>query len=163
VRGKLKLLTSCLVVNLFVGISAFSQVNETTKREDLLSSGDALKSSLGVSLDPFVYEQRGRRDPFVRPEDDRPVAPGQLHGPLLPLQRYELAQLTLIGVIWDVRRPRAMLKDADGNTHIVGPNAKIGPRNGYVAVIREGEIVVVETLDLNGKLISSAQVVKITK
>jgi type IV pilus assembly protein PilP len=114
-------------------------------------------------LDPFVYDSRGRRDPFAQPIDDRPATQGLAHGPLLPLQQFDLNQIRLVGIIWDVAHPRAMLKDPSGKTHIVGQNTKIGPRNGYIAVIREGEMVVVETIDRDGKLISTSQVVKIAK
>ncbi len=114
-------------------------------------------------MDPFDYDQRGRRDPFVMPVPDRPVDQQNIHGPLLPLQRFDLAQLRLVGIIWDVKHPKAMIKDPTGNTHVVGTNTKVGPRNGYIAVIREGEMVVVETQEQDGKLVSSAQVVKIAR
>jgi Tfp pilus assembly protein PilP len=122
-----------------------------------------VRTPFGISMDPFEYEERGRRDPFVQPLADKPMLPGQVHGPLLPLQRFDINQMALVGIIWDVRKPKAMLKDPSGMTHIVGPNTKIGPRNGYIAVIREGEIVVIETIDQEGKLVSTAQVVKIAK
>ncbi len=114
-------------------------------------------------MDPFDYEPRGRKDPFAQPVLDRPVSQGATHGPLLPLQRFELAKLKLIGIIWDVKRPRAMINDPDSKVHIVGPNTKIGTRNGYIAVIREGEIVIVETVEENGRLVSSAQIIKLAK
>lgn len=114
-------------------------------------------------MDPFDYDPRGRRDPFLQPVPDKPVEQGNVAGPLLPLQKFELGQLRLVGIIWDVKRPKAMIKDPTGSTHVVGPNTKVGPRNGYIAVIREGEMVVVETTDQDGRLVSSAQVVKIAK
>ena len=114
-------------------------------------------------MDPFEYDPRGRKDPFVQPIADKALKPGAEHGPLLPLQAYNLDQLRLVGIIWDVRHPKAMIKDPDGKTHIVGPNTKLGPKNGYIAVIREGEMVVVETTEQLGKLVSTAQVVKIAK
>lgn len=112
-------------------------------------------------MEPYEYDPRGRRDPFAQPMEDKPVIQGSLHGPLLPLQKYDLTQLRLVGIIWDVRRPRAMLRDPQGKTHVVGPNTKVGPRNGYIATIREGEIVVIETTEQDGRLLSTAQVVKI--
>lgn len=114
-------------------------------------------------MDPFDYDPRGRKDPFAQPVPDRPVAEGAAHGPLLPLQKFDLFQLKLTGIIWDVKRPRAMISDPSGRVHVVGPNTKIGIRNGYIAVIREGEIVVVETIEENGRLVSSAQIVKLAK
>ena len=114
-------------------------------------------------LDPFDYDARGRRDPFAQPVADVPMAPGATHGPLLPLQSFEVAQLRVVGILWNVRSPKAMIKDPDGKLHIVGTNTKVGPRNGYIAVIREGELVVVETIEQEGRLVSTAQVVKIAK
>ncbi len=114
-------------------------------------------------MDPFDYDPRGRKDPFAQPVLDRPVSQGVSHGPMLPLQRFDLTRLKLIGIIWDVKRPRAMINDPEGKVHVVGPNTKIGVRNGYIAVIREGEIVVVETIEENGRLVSSAQIVKLAK
>lgn len=114
-------------------------------------------------MDPFDYEPRGRKDPFAQPVLDRPVSQGSPHGPLLPLQRFDVSKLKLIGIIWDVKRPRAMINDPENKVHIVGPNTKIGIRNGYIAVIREGEIVIVETVEENGRLVSSAQIVKLAK
>ena len=37
--------------------------------------------------------------------------------------------VSLVGIIWDVRHPKAMIKDKDGQTHIVGPNTRVG-QNG---------------------------------
>ncbi len=115
-------------------------------------------------MDPFDYDPRGRKDPFMQPVLDRPVAPGSGHGPLLPLQRFEITQLRLIGILWDVKRPRAMIQDPENKVHTVGPYTKIGLRNGYIAVIREGEIVVVETTeDAGGRLTTMAQIMKLVR
>jgi type IV pilus assembly protein PilP len=128
---------------------------------DPSSGGDS--SMFGGFREPFDYDPRGRRDPFQQPIPDRPMEEGALHGPLLPLQQFELSKLRLVGIIWDVRHPKAIIKDPNGNTHLVSTNTKVGPRNGYIAVIREGEIVVVETQEQDGRLVSTAQVVKIAQ
>ena len=127
------------------------------------STVDGLNPMFAGIMDPFDYDTRGRRDPFIQPIPDRPMEQQQVHGPLLPLQKFDLSQLRLVGIIWDVKRPKAMIKDPTGYTHLVSTNTRIGPRNGYIAVIREGEIVVVETQDQEGHLVSSAQVVKIAR
>lgn len=125
-------------------------------------------SVLSGFMEPFPYDPQGRKDPFAQPTIEKPLPPGAFHGPVLPLQRFSLdpnqpdsKKLRLIGIIWDVSKPRAMIMDPNSRVHVVGPNAKIGDRNGYVAAIREGEIVVIETYEEDGKLFSSARVVKI--
>lgn len=125
------------------------------------SATDPAVSVLSGFMEPFEYDPQGRKDPFAQPAIEKPLPPGAFHGPVLPLQKFKLEQLSLIGVIWDVSRPRAMFKDPSGKVHVVGPNAKLGDMNGYVAAIREGEVVVIETREEDGKLFSSARVVKI--
>lgn len=139
---------------------------ETVSAAEAAKQLEALSDELFLQgmMDAFEYDPRGRRDPFVQPILDRPVPMGAKHGPFLALQRFDINTLKLVGIIWDVKRPRAMITDPAGKIHIVGPNAKIGPRNGYIAVIREGEIVVVETVEgEGGRLASSAQVIKLAK
>ncbi len=118
-------------------------------------------SVLSGFMEPFEYDPQGRKDPFAQPMVERPMEQGRFHGPVLPLQKFPLGKLSLVGVIWDVSKPRAMVRDPNGGVHVVGPNAKLGDRNGYVAAIREGELVVVETYEEDGKLFSQVRVVKI--
>jgi len=118
-------------------------------------------SILSTFMQPFPYDPQGRKDPFQPPVVDRPMPPGAFHGPVLPLQSFRLEQLTLIGIIWDVAKPRAMFRDSNGRVHVVGVNAKIGSQNGYVAAIREGEVVVIETFEEDGKLYSAARIVRL--
>lgn len=136
---------------------------ESDELDEEPATADSSNPMFSGFMDPFDYDQRGRRDPFVMPVPDRPAEQGSIRGPLLPLQKFDLSQLRLVGIIWDVKHPKAMIKDPSGATHVVGTNTKVGPRNGYIAVIREGEMVVVETQEQEGKLVSSAQVVKIAR
>ena len=73
------------------------------------------------------------------------MAPGQ-GVPLEPLQKFALSQLKVVGIIWDVGKPKALIEDPAGKSHIVIENTKMGPDMGYVAAIREGEVIVVEPL-----------------
>lgn len=97
-----------------------------------------------------AYSAAGRRDPF-RPFtlDMRPEAPRVA---LTPLQRYELGQLTVVGTVWAVSPPRAMLEDSAGMGFIVTIGTPIG-RNGGVVTGIEPERVIVEerVMDFYGK------------
>ena len=124
-------------------------------------SGATPESPLSSLMQPYDYLDLGRKDPFERPIIEKPLPPGAFHGPVLPLQKFRLDELQLIGIIWDVARPRAMVKDPQNKIHVLGPNAKIGSQNGYIASIREGEIVVIETFEEEGKLRSDVRIVKL--
>ncbi len=106
------------------------------------------KTALGYKsdiLDGFyeevVYLSEDRRDPFS------PYQPHINLGPVSithPLQRFALEQLKIIGIIWNTSHPKALILDPAGTSYVVLENDRIGNSNGYVAKIREGEIVVVE-------------------
>ena len=113
--------------------------------------------------DGYVYDPTGRRDPF-KPYKALRISSQTSSGggaartgeepiePLDPLQRWDLDRLAVIGILWDVKAPKAVLRDPDGATYIVTKSSKIGRNQGYVATIREGEIVVIETLEVEGQV-----------
>lgn len=108
-------------------------------------------------IEDYNYTAAGKRDPFTPFErtSNTPV------GPIWPLQKYDLEQLKLVGIIWEVKIPKAMILDPSGHGYVVTVNERVGRNNGYIARIREGEIVVVENLlGVDGK---SNYVTKIMK
>lgn len=122
-------------------------------------------STVTVSPDGFLeifdYVVGPRRDPFEPPAVES--GPGAFSGPLLPLQKWDLDQLKCTTIIWDVARPMAMIRDPKGVVHIVSPNDKIGKNNGYVAVIREGELVIVEPIQNEGRVIFTTKLMKLAR
>jgi hypothetical protein len=92
-----------------------------------------------------------RRDPFrpftldLRPDTSEEEI-------LTPLQRYELAQLRVAGVIMDLDPPRAMLQDSSGMGFIVSPGTRIGRRRGVVKSIEPRRVIVEEkSMDFYGQ------------
>jgi len=143
------------------GTGANGQNGSTHPNE---AGGDADSvSDIEGFLEPFIYDIVNRRDPFL------PFAeyePGDDTGPLRPLspaQRFDLDQLKLVGIIWDVKDPRAMFLDPEKEVLILGRDEGIGNRNGYIAAIREGEVVVVEATRRRGEIIYKTRVLRIER
>ena len=90
-----------------------------------------------------AYEAAGKRDPFRPLSMLRAPQPRKVE-PLTPLQRYELAQLKLVGIIQNIEPPRAMVEDSAGLGFILTPGTPIGRNGGVVAEIRDREVVVEE-------------------
>ncbi len=122
-----------------------------------------LVTSVESLLEPFIYDPKGRRDPFRVYTELRQVEEGDLQVPLFPLQRFELDQLRLIGIIWDVNDPKAMFLDPNSEVYTVGKDERIGRKNGYIASIREGEIVVIESSRVRGEMIYSTRIVRMSR
>jgi type IV pilus assembly protein PilP len=117
------------------------------------------EESLGMDVQEIAVEaavlareaeaEGKKRDPF-RPFtlDLRPDTPDE---PLTPLQRYEIPQLRLAGVLLESFPPRAMLEDNSGMGFIVTPGTPIGRNRGVVAAIESRRVVVEEkVLDFYG-------------
>jgi Tfp pilus assembly protein PilP len=103
---------------------------------------------------PFADEEEMVR-PVVRRDPFRPftldIQPREARVQLSPLQRYELGQLTVVGTVWAINPPRAMLEDSAGMGFIVTVGTAIGRNNGVVTAIEPERVIVEErVLDYYG-------------
>lgn len=84
------------------------------------------------------------RDPF-RPMSLRAKVNSRARENLSPLERLDLSQLKVVGIIWDIKEPRAMVEDTAGLGYVVKVGTPIGTNDGVVKAIRRNELVVEET------------------
>jgi type IV pilus assembly protein PilP len=90
------------------------------------------------------FSGNGKRDPF-RPATLKSETVSRPRENLSPLQRFDLGQLKLIGVVWGIEEPRAMIEDSSGLGYVVKIGTAIGVNEGRVTAIRRNEIVVEES------------------
>ncbi|MBI2365324.1 MAG: pilus assembly protein PilP [Deltaproteobacteria bacterium] len=110
---------------------------------------DSSASAQGAGAEPRVGPGV-KRDPF-RPFtlNVRPTARRREN--LAPLERFELGQLKLVAVIWDVKEPKAMVEDSAGLGYVVKVGTPIGVNDGKVKTIKPNGIMVEEYfVDLYG-------------
>jgi Tfp pilus assembly protein PilP len=84
-----------------------------------------------------------KRDPF-RPFTLNRVSGRRPRQDLSPLERYELGQLKLVGIIWDIKQPNAIVEDAAGLGYVIKTGTPIGSNEGKVKRIQPTGIVVEE-------------------
>ena len=98
----------------------------------------------------FSYDPTNKRDPFRSFEWERLVAEqSDLRG---PLEQFDITQLSLVGVVWNAGRPRAMVQDPAGQTYIIAPGTRIGKNLGRVLTIGDNAVLIKETyVDLSGQ------------
>lgn len=92
------------------------------------------------------FSPAGKRDPF-RPYNLRTSTTSRPRENLSPLERFELNQLRLVGIVWDVKEPRAMIEDTAGLGYIVTVGTPIGSNEGKVKAIHRNEVVVEESYE----------------
>lgn len=112
---------------------------------------DLPKKAQPPAAAPVDVRKEGARDPFrpmtlqtkvngVRPREN-----------LSPLERFELSQLKLVGIVWDAKEPRAMVEDNAGLGYTLKVGTPIGSNEGKVKAIHRNELVVEESFfDVTG-------------
>lgn len=93
------------------------------------------------------YSATGKRDPF-RPLGLRTRANVRIREGASPLERKDLGQFKLVGIIWDMKEPKAMVEDTDGLGYTLKLGTPIGDKSGKVKAIRPTEVVV-EEIDID--------------
>lgn len=99
----------------------------------------------------YRYDPTGKPDPF------RSFAlalqnPQMGMGTATPLERFDLSQLRLRGVIWGNDHPRALVMDPAGKAYIVAQGTPIGKNEGRIVRIADDGVTVKETyVDFLGK------------
>lgn len=143
--------------------AAAPATNEATEETDSAPAvpGSGIAELEGF-LEPFIYDVANRRDPFQPYAEFTPTEEGPIRA-LTPAQRYALEELRLVGVMWEVKDPKAMFMDPDEEVLVLGRDESIGNRNGYIAAIREGEVVVVEAIRKRGDIIYRTRVLRIER
>lgn len=104
------------------------------------------------------------RDPFRKPIyilelEEKSLKPQKaeevrIDDKIEAIRRWPLRDYRLVGVIWDVKNPKAMIVDPSNTMHLLKRNYRIGDKDGIISAISEGTITVIQdnipvVMDLN--------------
>jgi Tfp pilus assembly protein PilP len=92
---------------------------------------------------PATTFNAGRRDPFRSPSMPK-KATAPVRENLSPLEQKDLGQLKVVGIVWDIKEPRAMIEDTAGLGYTVKVGTAIGRNDGRVKVIQQNHVIVEE-------------------
>ena len=125
---------ACMMVLSLAGVDCFS-VRAQKKTEE----------------DSYRYDPAGKRDPFLSPFY-RPPEQTVPEETKTPLQRFDLGQFKLVGVILEDQEPKALIEDSGGLGYIVTRGTPIGSKGGVIKAIESKRVVVEEyETDFYGK------------
>lgn len=118
---------------------AESKVSKKTKQVDL----DVSQKNLAAPPATRSALTETGRDPF-RPMTLRTKVQPRDKENLSPLERFDLSQLKLVGIIWGIKESKALVEDSTGLGYVVKVGTPIGNNDGKIKAIRRNEIVVEE-------------------
>lgn len=90
----------------------------------------------------YTYSPAGRRDPFapIMEKEEKTAKAGERP----PLERYNLFDFKMAGVVWGGFGYNAMLEGPDGKGYFVRVGTVIGPNKGVVKKITQTKMIVEE-------------------
>jgi type IV pilus assembly protein PilP len=102
-------------------------------------------------VDGYTYDPQSRRDPFQSMV--KLLKLNQAKGELPPLQRLELSDVKLIGIVSDASGYYGLIQTPDGKGYTVRVGTLMGTNNGTIKTISEQRIVVAEPIiGITGKM-----------
>lgn len=116
---------------------------QTAQRGSPAARPGSTGHGIGSGIVESGYDATGRRDPFRSFILDRLKELAEhTKG---PLEQFDVAQLTLHGVVWETNRPRALVADPSGQVYVVREGDPIGTNEGAVVRIDDNLMLVRET------------------
>ena len=118
-----------------------------------------------LAIDAFVgdvdyaYNPIGKRDPFR--SFFKTAGPESITSPT-PLQRFEVDQYQLVGIVWGITSPRSMVQDPEGIGHVIEVGTYIGKNWGKVTQINSDSVVITEEYQtIDGELVTNQIVMEL--
>jgi type IV pilus assembly protein PilP len=101
------------------------------------------------AIEKYIYDPKGKRDPFKQFVDSGAKDKKKL----VPLQKYEVSQLKLTGIIWGANINKAMVEDPIGKGYVIKRGTRIGKNDGKVKKITKDRVIITEKYrDYLGKI-----------
>lgn len=164
----MRLLTTLAAGGLVLGLTACDPDSTATRTGETApaeNAGTAPKGPVEApeasddDSDDFAYNPIGKRDPFrsfFRSGPDRSIASPT------PLQRFEVDQYHLVGIVWGINNPRAMVEDPEAMGHVIEVGTYIGKNWGKVTQINSGSVIITEEYQtIDGELVTNQIVLEL--
>ncbi len=102
------------------------------------------------TADGYTYDPKSRRDPFQ--SLTRLIKVDKTRAEMPPLQRVQISDLKLLGIMWGGYGYYALVQTPDGKGYTVKEGMLMGSNNGVITTITDKTIIVTEpSVDITGK------------
>ena len=129
------------------------------------SPGTSVKSSGGARP---LYNPKGKINPFEPLFRDKPtvalVKKRKKRAPRTPLEKIDISQLKLVGIILASSGNRALVEESSGKGYVIKKGTYMGTNAGKVVKIDKNKVIVAEEYeDYRGKIIVRNKEIKLPK
>lgn len=117
---------------------------------------------------PDIYNPTGKIDPFKPLFQEKPKLARKSQRkkrlPQTPLERIDISQLKLVGIILASSGNRALVEESTGKGYVIKKGTYIGTNSGKVVKINKETVIVEEEIeDVSGKVVVRKKEIKLPK
>jgi len=154
--------------------SAIAEIKQPSTGDSAAASDKLIAATSNVTsirrtaTTPKAYDAKGKIDPFEPLFREKPVFAKKKNNkkriPRTPLERIDLSQLKLVGIILASSGNRALVEESSGKGYVIKKGTYIGVNSGKVINIKKERVVVEEEFeDLFGKTKLRQREIKLPK
>ncbi len=145
-----------------------SRGESTAPSNKLIAATSNVASKMGSTTIPKAYDAKDKIDPFEPLFKEKPVIVKKKKNkkriPQTPLERIDLSQLKLVGIIMASSGNRALVEESSGKGYVIKKGTYIGINSGKVVKIKKEKVVVEEEFeDVFGKTKLHQREIKLPK
>ncbi|MBW2020863.1 MAG: pilus assembly protein PilP [Deltaproteobacteria bacterium] len=149
-----------------------AQARAEKSTEEMAQAKAGTKPPLEQAKVAYFYDPKGKIDPFKPPSTSKVElsdrAKEKMRGqklPLTPLQKVDLSQLKLVGIIVFPAGNKALVEDPSGKGYVVTQGTYVGTNFGRVKKILHDRVIVEEEVEdfLTGEIKSQTTELKLQK
>ncbi len=96
-----------------------------------------------VEKEVFVYEQKGRRDPFLSLVKISKEKPKRMAG-MKPIENYDVDEIKLVAILWDSKEYYALITLPDNKSYTIRKGMTLGLYGGKVEDITKNKVLIRE-------------------
>lgn len=123
----------------------------------------APQNEVKAEKEVYVYDPKGRRDPFVPLTEIAKERPVKRKG-LAPIENFDVEEIKVIAIAWDSKQYYAMVTLPDKKSYTVRKGMTLGLYGGKVRDITRDSVIITEQIkDYKGQLKTKDTILKLRK
>ena len=123
----------------------------------------AIKEEPRAEKEVYVYEQKGRRDPFMSLVQISKEKPKRVAG-RRPIENFDVGDIKLIAILWDTKQYYALITLPDNKSYTIRKGMTLGLYGGKVEDITKDTVLIREQVkDYRGQMKTKDTILKLRK
>lgn len=123
----------------------------------------AIKEEPKAEKEVYVYEQKGRRDPFMSLVQISKEKPKRVAGKR-PVENFDVDEIKLVAILWDTKQYYALITLPDNKSYTIRKGMTLGLYGGKVEDITKDKVLIREHVkDYRGQPKTKDTILKLRK